>query len=136
MFPQDVFAEIAIEIAPDGVDVIPVVLRVVLLDQERVALHAVVVLLAAPGAAEQPRSSSPASSRSPLRSPIRTSAGSEPKKNGVFDTTRLATAVTGAERMYASRLLNTGRRWIPRLASGLYNWLMGVSTRGRRARIC
>ena len=44
---QQVAPEVAVEVAPDRVDVIAVVLRVVELDQERRALHAVVVLLPA-----------------------------------------------------------------------------------------
>src|SRR5258705_8388445 len=44
---QQVRAEVALEIAPHRVDVVPVVLRVVVLDQKRRALHTVVVLLTA-----------------------------------------------------------------------------------------
>ena len=44
---KEVAAEVAIEVPPDRVHVVAVVLRVVELDQERRALHAVVVLLAA-----------------------------------------------------------------------------------------
>src|SRR6185503_7355019 len=47
MLPQEIASEVAVEITPHRVDVVPVVLRVVELDEERRALHAVVVLLTA-----------------------------------------------------------------------------------------
>src|SRR5690242_19408412 len=47
MLAQEIAAEDAVEVAPDRVDVVGVVLGVVELDQERRALHAVIVLLAA-----------------------------------------------------------------------------------------
>ena len=43
---QQVFAEVAVEVAPDAMDVIGAVLRVVVFDEERAALHAVVVAFA------------------------------------------------------------------------------------------
>ena len=43
---EQIAAEVAGEVAPDGMNVVAVVLRVVELDQERRALHAVVVFLA------------------------------------------------------------------------------------------
>src|SRR4029453_3869222 len=46
VFPQQIAAEIAREISPDRVDVIAVVLRVVVLDEEGGALYAVIVLFA------------------------------------------------------------------------------------------
>src|SRR5262245_4509649 len=49
---QDVSSEVAVEIPPDRVNVVAVVLGVVVLDQERRALHAVIVLLALLGLAE------------------------------------------------------------------------------------
>ena len=48
---QQVHAEVAVEIAPDGVDVVGVVLRVVVFDQERRGLHAIVVRVALLGPA-------------------------------------------------------------------------------------
>src|SRR4029077_1493037 len=49
MLAQQIAAEVAVEVAPHGVDVVPVVLRVVVLDEERRALDPVVVLLSALG---------------------------------------------------------------------------------------
>src|SRR5262245_15591854 len=46
---QQVAAEVAVEVAPHRVDVVAVVLRVVVLDEERRSLDAVVVLLSALG---------------------------------------------------------------------------------------
>src|SRR5215510_14361497 len=46
MFAQQILAEIAVEIAADRVDVIGVVLRVVVFDQESRALAAVIMLIA------------------------------------------------------------------------------------------
>ena len=46
VFPQKVAPEIAAEIAPDRVNVVRVVLRVVVLDEEGRTLHPVVMLLA------------------------------------------------------------------------------------------
>src|SRR5262245_51407231 len=46
MFAQQILAEIAVEIAPDRVDVIGVVLRVVVFDQEGRALDAVIMRIA------------------------------------------------------------------------------------------
>ena len=43
MLPEEIFAEIVFEIAPDGVDVVGVVLGVVVFEQERWPLHAVIV---------------------------------------------------------------------------------------------
>ena len=51
VFSQQVSPEVPVEIAPHRVDVVAVVLRVVVLDEERRALHPVVVLLAALGLA-------------------------------------------------------------------------------------
>ena len=47
MLTQQIASEVAVEITPDRVNVIAVVLRVVELDEKRRALHAVVVFLAA-----------------------------------------------------------------------------------------
>ncbi len=43
---QKVFAEVAVEVAPGAVNVVGVVLRIVVFDEERAALHAVVVAFA------------------------------------------------------------------------------------------
>ena len=45
MLRQQVFAPVAVEVAPHAVNVIGVVLCVVVLDQKRAALHPVVVAL-------------------------------------------------------------------------------------------
>ena len=46
MLRQQVFAPVAVEVTPHAVNVIGVVLRVIVLDQKRAALHAVVVAFA------------------------------------------------------------------------------------------
>src|SRR5436190_14026506 len=46
VLPQQVFAEVVVEIAPDGVDVVGVVLRVVVLDEKSWSLHAIVMRVA------------------------------------------------------------------------------------------
>src|SRR5919204_5018999 len=51
MLPQQIASEISLEVAPHRVDVVRVVLRVVVLDEEGRPLHAVVVFLAALGVA-------------------------------------------------------------------------------------
>src|SRR5206468_12796877 len=48
---KEVAPEVAVEVAPHRVNVVAVVLRVVVLDEERRSLHAVVVLLPALGLA-------------------------------------------------------------------------------------
>src|SRR5260221_510074 len=47
MFAQEIAAEVAVEVAPDGMDVVAVVLGIVELDEKRRALHPVIVLLTA-----------------------------------------------------------------------------------------
>jgi hypothetical protein len=47
MLAEQVSTKVAVEVAPHRVDVVPVVLGVVVLDQERRALDAVVMLFAA-----------------------------------------------------------------------------------------
>jgi choline dehydrogenase-like flavoprotein len=51
MFPQQIASKISVEVAPHRVDVIAVILRRVVLDEELRALHAVVVRLALLGRA-------------------------------------------------------------------------------------
>jgi hypothetical protein len=46
MFTEEVFAEVFLEVAPDGVDVVVVVLGVVVFQEERWALNHVVMALA------------------------------------------------------------------------------------------
>ena len=72
---QDVFAEVAVGITPDGVDVVDVALGVVVLDQHPGALHPVVVRLARfePAGPGERRTSS---SRSPAYFSASTSASS------------------------------------------------------------
>ena len=47
VLPQQVFAEIILQIAPNGVDVIGIILRVVIFHQEGRTLNAVIMGLAA-----------------------------------------------------------------------------------------
>lgn len=47
MFLQEIDAEVAVKVPPDRMNVIDVILRIVVLDQERWPLQAVVVRLAA-----------------------------------------------------------------------------------------
>src|SRR5207302_1242188 len=51
VLPQEVAPEVAVEVPPDRVNVVAVVLRVVVFDEERRPLNAVVVLLPALGLA-------------------------------------------------------------------------------------
>src|SRR6266511_1016418 len=46
VLPQNVLAEVSAEIAPDGVDVVVVVLRIVVFEQERRSLHSIIVAFA------------------------------------------------------------------------------------------
>ena len=45
VFAQQILSEVAIEVTPHGVNVVRVVLRVVVLDQEGWSLHTIVVFL-------------------------------------------------------------------------------------------
>ena len=47
MLPQNIFAKIVFKIAPDGVDMVRVVLRVIVFHQKRGPLDAIIMRLAA-----------------------------------------------------------------------------------------
>src|SRR5215471_6959693 len=47
MFAQKISSKVSVEIAPDGMDMVPIVLAVVMFNEERGALNSIVVFLAA-----------------------------------------------------------------------------------------